>query len=173
MSDRAAPAGTVVLGLGNPLMGDDGAGLAALARLAARWALPADVRVVDGGTWGLALLPDVEDAERLLVLDAVCAGRGGGGAPGDVVRLERDAIPRAYALKLSPHQIDLREVLAVAELRGALPREVVVVGVEPAGLAFAEPLSPPVARALDAVADAAAAQLAAWGHACARRRSPR
>ena len=53
---------TVVIGLGNPLMGDDGVGLAALERLRDDWDMPADVELVDGGTWGMNLLPVIEDA---------------------------------------------------------------------------------------------------------------
>ena len=52
-----------------------------------------------------------------MFLDAIDAGR----RPGTLVVLEREELPRILGLKLSPHQIDLREVLALAELRGAAP----------------------------------------------------
>lgn len=118
----------LVLGLGNPLLGDDGAGLELLARVEAAGPWPSNVRLVDGGTWGMSLLPDVLDAERLLVLDAVRTGR----EPGAVVRGEDDAVPRWYARPASPHQVDLHEVLAAAELLDGMPSHLVVVGVEPA-----------------------------------------
>ena len=104
-----ARTGAVVLGLGNPLMGDDGVGLAALARLAEGWQLGGDVELVDGGTWGMSLLPTLEGAAAVVLLDAIHVDA----APGTPVRLEGDAVPAALALKVSPHQIDLREVLAV------------------------------------------------------------
>jgi hydrogenase maturation protease len=47
---------TLVLGLGNPIMGDDGVGVAALQRLRTDWTLPPEVELVDGGTWGMNLL---------------------------------------------------------------------------------------------------------------------
>ncbi|HEX8723977.1 MAG TPA: hydrogenase maturation protease, partial [Gemmatimonadaceae bacterium] len=53
-------AGDVVVGLGNPIMGDDGLGLAALERLREEWEIPAAVELVDGGTWGMTLLPLLE-----------------------------------------------------------------------------------------------------------------
>ena len=64
---------TVILGLGNPIMGDDGIGLVALERLRALDFTP-PVTLVDGGTWGLALLGDVEAADSLLLLDALDIG---------------------------------------------------------------------------------------------------
>jgi len=117
----------LVLGLGNPLLGDDGAGLRMLEGVEAAGPWPANVRLVDGGTWGMSLLPDIIDAERLLVLDAVRTGR----VPGEVVRGEDDAVPRWYSHPVSPHQVDLREVLWAAELLEAMPAPLVVVGIEP------------------------------------------
>ena len=163
MSDR--PAGlTLVLGLGNPIMGDDGFGLAVLERLVADWTLPAGVEALDGGTWGMKLLPQIERSDRLLLLDAVNAGL----APGTPVVLERAELPRYFAHKLSPHQIDLREVLGLAELRGTLPDEVVALGVQPERLELATGLSAPLAGRVGEIAALAAARLERWGHRCPR-----
>src|SRR5687767_9510143 len=107
----------LVIGLGNPIMADDGLGIAALKRLGESWTLPGSVHLVDGGTWGMNLLPLIEDATELLLLDAIDRGR----PAGELNVLEREEIPRVLGMKLSPHQIDLREVLALAELRSALP----------------------------------------------------
>jgi len=155
---------TVVMGLGNPLMGDDGIGLAALERLRDEWIVPDDVELVDGGTWGMNLLPAVEDATRLLLLDAIRTAE----PAGTPVVLAHNQIPRLFATKLSPHQIDLREVLALAELRGKLPGETVAMGLQPQEIAFGCPLSPPVERNLDLLVLLAIGQLEKWGHKCAR-----
>ena len=152
---------TVVIGLGNPLMGDDGVGLAALAQLRDEWRLDG-VELVDGATWGLALLPVIEDAERLVLVDAIAAH----GQPGDIVELSRDRLPIYLSRKLSPHQVDLRDALAVAELRGRLPNDVVAIGVQPAAVTLGTELSAPVARQLDNLVRAVVAQLERWGHAC-------
>jgi hydrogenase maturation protease len=152
--------GTVVIGCGNLLGGDDGIGLVALEALRA-WDLPPEVELADGGTWGLNLLPLIEGAKRLLLLDAVAAGE----PPGTLIVLERDAIPRFLATKLSPHQIDLREVLAIAEFRGTLPAETVVVGLQPARLELSTTLSPAVAERVDDLVQLAAHWLEHWGHA--------
>ena len=150
---------TVVIGVGSPLMGDDGVGLHALSLLRQVEFEP-HVEMLDGGTWGMNLLPFIESAERVLVLDAIDAGR----KPGEVVALEGDAIPRFLSTKLSPHQIDLREVLALAELRGTLP-ELVAVGLQPGRVEMSPDLGEEVERGLPAVVEEAIRRLAEWGHA--------
>jgi hydrogenase maturation protease len=156
---------TLVLGLGNPLMGDDGVGIAALQRLQDRWELPPEVDLVDGGTWGMNLLPLIESAGRLILLDAIESGQ----APGTLTVLRRDQLPRYFSLKLSPHQIDLREVLAVAELRGTLPDHLVALGIQPARIEMDAGLSAPVAAALDQLVHRVVDHLEAAGYACRRR----
>jgi hydrogenase maturation protease len=154
---------TLVLGLGNPLLSDDGIGLVLLEALreAGRW--DDGLEFVDGGTWGMSLLPAIQDCDRVLVLDAVRAGY----EPGTVVRGSGPDIPRLYSYPLSPHQIDLREVLAAAELLGAVPSALEVVGVEPESTdGPCLELSEPVAAAVPKAADEARRILSAWGHTC-------
>jgi hydrogenase maturation protease len=153
--------GVLVIGLGNPIMADDGLGLAALERLRLGWSLPESVRLVDGGTWGMNLLPLIEQAQRVVFLDAIDAGR----PVGALVVLERQELPRFLALKLSPHQVDLKEVLALAELRGTLPEELVAIGLQPGRLEMSWGLSPELECRLDELVSAAVARLAAWGYA--------
>lgn len=168
MSD--APGATVVVGLGNPLMGDDGIGIAALERLRECCRFEPEVLMADGGTWGMNLLPLIEDADRILFLDAIDAGV----EPGAPLTLERERLPRYVATKLSPHQIDLKEVLALAELRGTLPRYAVAVGLQPSVVEMSTELSEPVRARLDEMVDLAVGRLEEWGHRCRRRstRSP-
>lgn len=149
----------VLLGVGNPLMGDDGIGLALLGRLAERGPWPPGTMLVDGGTWGMNLLPVIEDATHLVLLDAVRTGA----APGTVVVLEREALPRALAHKLSPHQIDLKEVLALAALRGTLPPHAAAVGIEPERVDWGTELSASVAARLDDAVEAVHRTLRRWG----------
>jgi hydrogenase maturation protease len=156
---------TLIIGLGNPLMGDDGAGVLALERLREEWELPAEVELVDGGTWGMNLLPLVESVRHLILVDAIRSG-----APaGTLTVLERRDLPRYFSLKLSPHQIDLREVLALAELRGLLPENLVAVGIEPERVEMEMRLSPRVAAGLSKMIDLVVERLESAGHACRRR----
>jgi hydrogenase maturation protease len=158
---------TRVIGLGNPLMADDGLGLAALDGLR-DWAFDPPVQLVDGGTWGMSLLPDIESAGRLLFLDAINVGA----PPGTLVVLRRDDLPRYLTAKLSPHQIDLRDVLALADFRGGLPAETVAIGLQPAMIELATELSPPVRAHLPYLVGRAIDQLEAWGHRSAAAISP-
>jgi hydrogenase maturation protease len=153
---------TVVLGLGNMLMADDGVGLAALARLRDEWSLSPEVTLVDGGTWGMNLLPVIEAADRLLVFDAIDVG----GKPGTIIRLEGNDVPRFLAQKLSPHQIDLREILALAELRGTLPRQIIALGIQPGRVEMSTDLTPEVEAHLDLLVSFGAALLRQWGISC-------
>lgn len=156
---------TLVLGLGNPLMGDDGFGVAAVEILREEWELSDDVDLVDGGTWGMNLLPLIEIAERVILVDAIRHGV----APGTLTVLERSELPRYFSLKLSPHQIDLREVLALAELRGALPDQLVAIGIEPLRVEMDLSLSPVVRAGMHKVVDLVVDRLEAAGHTCRRR----
>ena len=143
-------------------MGDDGLGLAALARLREVWQLDPGVELVDGGTWGLNLLPVIEDAARVLLLDAIDAG----GPPGALHVLERQRIPRYLATKISPHQVDLRDVLALAELRGTLPEETVAIGLQPAAVELSNELRDALRFRMDELVTVAVGQLEQWGHSC-------
>jgi len=137
----------VVLGVGNVLMTDEGAGVRCVERLEATCALPAGVVAIDGGTSTHELLGDLEDLDLLVIVDAVA----GDGPPGSLVRLEGDRIPQAFSNKLSPHQHGINDLLATLRLVGRAPRRVVLLGVVPAKLQLGMDLSPTVEAALPAL----------------------
>ncbi len=155
-----------MLGLGNILLGDDGVGVRVVERLQSRYDVPMGLRILDGGTLGLDLLPYVEDAERLLLIDAVQAGQ----APGTLLRLEDEEVPAFLALKLSPHQMALPDLLAAARLRGRYPSKVVLWGVQPGLMTTSLDLSPAVAAQVDVLLDRVLADLGRWGFKLTRRR---
>lgn len=157
----------IVLGLGNLLRRDEGLGIRALERLRERYVLPDTIRLVDGGTLGLDLLCYLEEAERLLVLDAALTS----GPPGTLLRVADGDVPAFFGMRTSPHEIALPDLLAVAQLRGTAPDEVVVLGMQPEALELGWDLSPIVAAGLDALADAAASELRRWGLDLDRRAS--
>ncbi len=150
---------TLVLALGSAIMGDDGAGRAALELLRSEYALPDTVDLVDGGVLGLGLLDALDGYPRVLVLDCVAAGE----PPGTVVRLDGEAVPAAFTRPLSPHQTGLSDVLATLNLLGRAPEHLTVIGVEPATLELGLELSEAVQAALPRMARAAADVLAEWG----------
>jgi hydrogenase maturation protease len=148
----------LVLGLGNALMADDAFGGQVIAELQARYTFPAEVTLLDGGTLGLDLLPHLEGVGKLLVVDALEMAA----APGAVFRLGGAEVPRAFAGKLSVHQMGVQDLLAVAELQGHLPGELVVWGVQPGSIEMALELTPPVAAALDEVVAGIVGELQRW-----------
>lgn len=131
---------TLVLGIGNTIMSDDGIGPKTIELLAARGTMPDDVDFLDGGTLGLDLLPRLEGVSRLVVVDAVETGK----EPGTIVRLVGDEVPVALETKLSPHQMGMKDLLAVACLMDCLPEEVVLLGMQPECLEMGTELSPAV-----------------------------
>jgi len=150
---------TLVLGIGNPYMSDDGIGPRVARQLLRESGLPPDVTIVDGGTQGLGLLSLLEGVERLLVVDAVNSGC----AAGTVVRLAGDRVPRAIRVKFSMDEAGLSDLLAAAELLGHIPREIVLWGMQPGVLEFGEQLSPPVAARFETLVTHVLAELADWG----------
>lgn len=146
----------VVLGIGNPILSDDGAGIRALAAIAARPRLPPGVRLIDGGT-ELNLLDEVAGCDALMVLDAANVGE----PPGQVVRLDlhdglRQAGPRTV------HEVGLSTLLQDLLLLGEFPDRAVLFGIQPASVAPGTTLSPPVARGLDVLVRAALEELDQW-----------
>jgi hydrogenase maturation protease len=148
-----------VLGVGNILLQDEGLGVSAVEQLSARHILPEKVRVVDGGALGLNLLPLLEESSALLIVDAIAAGQ----PPGTLVRLEGKEIAGALALKMSMHQVGLRELLGVSDLRQTLPSRLVLWGMEPATMGWGVELSPPVAAALGSLVEVVLEELRSWG----------
>jgi hydrogenase maturation protease len=160
--DEAAQ-GTLVLGLGNVLCGDDGLGIFALEELRRRHAWPDDVALVDGGTLGLALLPTLESARRVFILDAVMADA----EPGTLVALDGDEVEPALRDRLSPHQIGVADLLDAMNWRDTWPEQLRVLGLVPASLELKIGLSPGVARGLPGLVDLAARELRLAGHVLA------
>jgi hydrogenase maturation protease len=151
---------TVVIGVGNPLMGDDGLGIEVLERLRLGWVISPHLDLLDGGTWGLNLLPHVEGARRVMFIDAINIGR----EPGSLVELDGEEIPRFLAQKVSPHQIDVKEVLALAELRGTLPDELCAIGLQPENIEMRTSLTPAVASQIDRLLARIIERLRDWGY---------
>ncbi len=136
----------VVIGVGNPHRGDDGAGLAVAERLAAR--RPAGVDVLRSGGEPASLLDAWRGRERVVVVDAT----SGAGPPGTIHRFDAGRSPLPVSLRhASTHSFGLAAAVELARVLGRLPPRLVVYGIE--GRAF-EPgasLSPEVETAVEDV----------------------
>jgi hydrogenase maturation protease len=139
----------LVLGLGNVLLEDDGVGAAAVALLLDRYAVPTGVRVLDGGTLGLSLLPYLQSADALILIDAVSAD-----APaGSFVRLSGDEVAPAVATRLSPHQVGVADLLDGARWLGGYPTRVTLLGLVPESMDLNVGLSDAVRASLPALVE--------------------
>ena len=156
----AGPA--VVIGVGNILLGDDGAGVRVvedLRQLAAHdpLAVPTGTRLVDGGTLGLDLLRTVSGARSLLLLDAVNLGQ----EAGTISVLRGDAIIAAGGHGGGATPGSVGELLAVARLMGWLPDPVSLVCVQVGNTRFGVGLSPRVEAAIAGAVETARMELRA------------
>jgi hydrogenase maturation protease len=130
---------TMVLGVGNLLLSDEGVGVHVVKRLM-EMPLPPGVEVIDGGVGGLGLMGTLIGADRLIVIDAVRAGE----APGSIYRFGIEDLtkyPERY--KMSVHEIGIVEVLHLSRLLGRIPKTTII-GVEPKSLEMGMDLSPEI-----------------------------
>lgn len=151
----------LVLGIGNVLWADEGFGVRCVEALEAGWTFAPQVRLVDGGTQGLYLLPLVQAATHLLILDAIDYGL----PPGTLKQVEGDEVPRFLgARKMSLHQTGFQEVLMLAQMTDSYPRQVLLVGCQPEELEdYGGSLRDSVKAAIEPALALAVERLAAWG----------
>ncbi len=149
----------LVLGIGNLVMGDDGVGVLVAQRLQQGYRFADNVEIMDGGTLGLDLLPKLENITNLIMIDAVETGQ----KAGTCVRLCGRELPIALETKVSPHQMGLKDLLAVSELMGHSPKEMVLIGVQPGSIEMEIGLTAEVEAKLETLISNVLDELANWG----------
>jgi hydrogenase maturation protease len=151
------PRRAVVIGIGNTILTDEAAGVRAVECLESDYELGDNVLTIDGGTSGMEMIEELSDPDLLIVLDVVKTGA----APGTLTQISGEQIPVFFRKKLSPHQIGLPDVLASLELLGAMPKEILVIGVEFSSLELGMEMTPTIAAQVPKMAEMAAAALRA------------
>lgn len=137
---------TVVLGLGNPLMADEGIGVCLIERLAGLGDEYPDVEFVDAGTGGLSVLHDMEGRRRVIVVDCAFMGE----SPGTIRRFAPDEVGSTKVLAhRSLHEADLMRVIAMARQLGQAPEQIVIFGIEPERVQPGQGLSPTLMDRID------------------------
>ena len=158
-ASRLAPPRALVLGFGNVLLSDDGAGIRLVERL--RSELGADAaQFVDGGTLSFSLLPYLEATHSMLVADAADLDREPG-AIGLFEGAEMDEflkIPR----RRSVHEVGLVDLLDMARLLSCLPDRRALLCIQPGRIDWCETLSDPVAKVMPEASRKARATLERW-----------
>jgi hydrogenase maturation protease len=159
----------LILGIGNVLWADEGFGVRCVEVMADTHALPSNVRLLDGGTQGLYLLPFLEEADALIVFDAIDYG-----LPPGTMKIVRDTEVPAFmgAKKMSLHQTGFQDVIATAQLMGYCPARMVLIGCQPVELDdYGGGLRPAVAARIPEALAIARDILAEWGIACSEGRT--
>jgi hydrogenase maturation protease len=150
---------TLVLGIGNQLMGDDGVGGEAVLRLLETQQL-AGIACLDGGTLGHLLVGYIEEADDLIVIDAAQLQA----APGEVQVFENEAMDCFLTTNpnRSVHEVGLSDLMDMALLGGHLPRRRALIAIQPGNTDWGIGLSPEVAGSLPMVCEKALALIAGW-----------
>ena len=139
-----------VLGCGNTLVGDDGVGIRVIERLQ-EMKLPENVEIIDAGVGGLAILSWIEDADKVIIVDAVQTGNE---PPGTVYEFTDTEMPPSDLFMLSLHDLNLVDTINIGRLVQKMPEEIVIVGVEVERVAeFTRDLTPAVEAAMPEVID--------------------
>lgn len=159
---------TLLLGIGNILLSDEGLGVRAVESVRERYALPKGVECLDGGVAGLSLLPAIEACGHLIIIDALVSDK----PPGTVERVEWDKAKgaSASAFATTAHQIGARELLALAEFEGRLP-PTVIIGMVPLDTAPGSGLTSAVSAAMPRLIAAIIQELERFGRKIKKRSS--
>ena len=152
---------TLVLGIGNILWADEGFGVRAVEALNANYRFPERVRLMDGGTQGMFLIPYVREVQRLLIFDAIDFGLD----PGELRLIRDDDVPRYMgAKKVSMHQTGFQEVLASVSLLGGELEHLALIGVQPLVLDdYGGSLRPQIRARIPEALEVAIGVLQEWG----------
>jgi hydrogenase maturation protease len=139
-NEDMSPRPTLILGLGNILLSDEGIGVHLVEQLA-HCGLPDKVELVDGGTFGMDLLDTIAGRDHVIVID--CADIDG--PPGAIEQIPLERLVKVSAGKLSLHEFGLVELLHTARILDCLPDKLTILGVKPAVVKSGTQLSPQVA----------------------------
>ena len=154
----AATRSLAVVGIGNNLLTDDGAGIHVLEEVATANTAD-DVTCIDGGTVGLALLNRLSNLHGLVALDAMILGK----EPGSITVLEgEDMDAHLRNQRGSVHEVGLSDLMDALRLRGELPENRALIGIEPADMDWGTEPTAPVAAAVPKAAAAANSLVRAW-----------
>jgi hydrogenase maturation protease len=150
---------TLILAVGNTLLGDEGAGVHTARRLGELVGDRPGIEVLDGGTLSFTLLPRLEVHDRLIVLDAARLGA----APGAVQCFESSGMDAFLGQpRRSAHEVGLCDLMDMARLAGHLPGHRALIGIQPGQVEWSDTPSEAVSAALDNAARMALELLDRW-----------
>jgi hydrogenase maturation protease len=129
----------VVLGLGNPLMSDEGVGVYIVERLQMQAAKFPTVEFVDAGTGGMNVLHLIANRKKAVIVDCAFMGQ----APGTIRRFTPNDVTSVKQVShFSLHDVDILKVLELSKQLDECPPEVIIFGIEPEKVEQSDTLSP-------------------------------
>ena len=153
---------TLVLGIGNTLLTDEGVGVHVLEALEPELGQMPDVTLLDGGTLSFTLAGPIEEADALIVVDAANIKT----KAGEWALLEGEDMD-AFLMsnrKASVHEVGLTDLRAIAMLAGHWPERRALVAIRPQVIDWGEHPTPDVAAAIPPVCAAIVEQIRVWKH---------
>ncbi len=153
---------TLLIGLGNLIMGDEGIGVQAINAIRQRYSFEPPVEVVDGGTLGLDLLLYFEQRDAVVIVDAVNFGK----EPGYIGLLRDDEVPAQINTKLTVHHIGLSDILSSLKLLGKSPKRITLVGIQPESIEFSLNLSSTLKARFQELIETTIKEIEEMGHRC-------
>ena len=152
--------GVLVLGLGNILLTDEGAGVHVIRHLEQTHPDRPDLTFMDGGTLSFSLAEAIAETDALIVVDTAALNA----APGTVKTFEGADMDHFIATggRTSVHEVSLSDLMTISALEGLLPKRRALVGIQPQEFDWGDFPSPPIAAALPTAADAVMAIVARW-----------
>ncbi|MCP3672637.1 MAG: hydrogenase maturation protease [Gammaproteobacteria bacterium] len=154
-----ASTGTLVLGIGNTLLTDEGAGIHALNLLQAEYPDIPNLTYLDGGTLSFSLATWIEDHDQLIVFDAAELQQ----PTGTVTALIGAEMDRFLgASKRSAHEVGLLDLIDIARLTDSLPERRALIGIQAAEFGWGMQPCEAVRQALPEAVDAACKLIELW-----------
>ena len=156
---------TLVLGVGNILLADEGAGVHAMHYLQEHYDLP-NTTYIDAGTLSFTLAADIADADNLIVFDAAQIGA----EPGQIHVFEGEEVDNFLKSgRCSVHEVGFADLMDIARLEGHLPQRYALIGIQPETLGWGDALSETVRRSMPRAAGNAASLVHKWARPLATR----
>jgi len=153
---------TLVLGLGNTLLGDEGIGVHVIENMQKEYSDLNGVTFLDGGTLSFTLASYIEEADNLIIIDAAQLNS----SPGDISVYEGEEMDQFVSSNRnkSVHEVNINDILALAHLTDQLPERRALIGIQPQFIDWSDSLSPPVAGAIPAVSKITHELITRWGN---------
>ncbi|MEZ0343523.1 MAG: HyaD/HybD family hydrogenase maturation endopeptidase [Caldimicrobium sp.] len=149
----------LIIGLGNVLLSDEGLGVKVVKELEEEINLPEEVEILDGGTGAFFLLPYLEKADYLIIVDAIKTGN----PPGTLIIENLENLPKDTLEKISLHEVSFPDLLRILELKGKKFEKIMLAGIEPKNLEVGTDISQEVKRNIPLLKERILSILRSWG----------